>query len=71
VCFPMQYAAFHRAKVFLPLQLDMDKRPLSPAEAEMLYTGEQEIFFFCISHRYIMRTQDTPAGTASISTLTL
>lgn len=48
VCAAVQESTFHGAQVFLPLRLEMDERPLSPAEHKVLQPRKLKIFFFAV-----------------------
>ena len=47
----MHKLALDRAKVFCPLLLDVYQRPLSPAEAEMLQSGDHQTIVLVIFHQ--------------------
>ena len=65
----MHQPAVGRAQVLRPLILDMDKRPLPPAEQKMLQPGElEEVLLVVAGHP--MRVTCTPCGTAASSTVT-
>ena len=69
VCAAVQQAAFYSTEIFPPLLLQMDQRPLPPAEREVLQTGEGEEVLLTINHP--IRTQVTPEGKADWSTVTV
>jgi hypothetical protein len=48
--------------------LDMDERPLSSAEREVLDTGQREELVLVV-HRYTILRTVTPSGTAPSSTV--
>ena len=60
--------ALHCPQVLLPLLLQVDQRPLPPAERKVLQPGEGEEVLGRIGHP--MRIQVTPAGSADSSTST-
>lgn len=62
--------AVRGAKVFRPLVLHMDQRPLPPAEFEVLKAGELEVVLLKIL-AHPMRVQVTPEGMAPSSTVTV
>ena len=66
----MQKLPFHGAQVFRPLPLNMDERPLTAAEGEMLQAGKREVFFFP-EVGYTICVQDTPSGSAAVSIVTV
>ena len=51
-----------------PRLLDMDERPLSSAEREVLDTGQREELVLVV-HRYTILRTVTPSGTAPSSTV--
>lgn len=55
--------------ILRPLIFDMDQRPLSAAEFEVLQTGELKKALLRIDHP--SRVQVTPAGRAASSTVTV
>ncbi len=59
---------FRSEPVFFPLLFEMNERPLSPAENEVLNAGNHQVLVFCIAHTF--RSQVTPAGSCSVSTVT-
>ena len=69
VCPFVQNGAVGGAVVFCPLVFNMDQRPLSAAEFEMLQAGEPEEALLRIDHP--IRMQVTPAGKAASSTVTV
>ena len=66
--FAVKEVALHRPQILPPLLLQMDQRPLPPAEREVLQAGEGEEVLGGIGHP--MRMQVTPAGSADSSTST-
>ena len=67
--FVVEEIAFHSPEILLPLLLQVDQRPLPPAEREVLQTGEGEEVLRKINHP--MRVQVMPAGSADSSTETV
>ncbi len=66
----MDQVAFHRLEVLLPLALDVDEGPLTPAKTEVLDARQREQLFVSIPHRtHNFSMISTPAGT-SRSTVT-
>ncbi|MPM64278.1 hypothetical protein SDC9_111164 [bioreactor metagenome] len=62
----MKQVSVHRAQIFLPQSLQMDQRPLPPAEGKVLNAREHEPVVFRIFH-HSMHMQATPAGSAASS----
>jgi len=58
---PVHEAALHRAHVILPLLLQVDQRPLPPAEHEVLQSRQHDGLMIV----HPMRMQVTPSGSVS------
>ena len=67
--FVVEEIAFHSPEILLPLLLQVDQRPLPPAEGKVLQAGEGEKVLITIDHP--IRTQVTPEGRANSSTDTI
>src|SRR5690606_41730553 len=70
ICPVVHDAPFGSERIPLPLLLDIDQRPLPPAEYEVLNAGElQPVFGMIFAHNISMNS--TPAGRSSRLTLTV
>lgn len=56
-------------KVFRPLLLNVNERPLPPAEPEMLQPRKLKEILLCVG--YPIRVQVTPSGRRASSTVTV
>ena len=65
----MQDRAVCGTEVFRPLVFNMDQRPLTAAETEMLKPRQLQIILFAV--RYPIRVQVTPSGKCASSTVTV
>lgn len=67
---PVQKRPLDGAQVLRPLPLEMDERPLAAAEGEVLQAGQGEVVLLA-GDGYTISVQDTPSGSAPVSTDTM
>ena len=65
----MKQMSLNGAQIFRPLPLDVDQRPLAAAEGEVLQPGQSKIVFL-LPDGHTICVQDTPSGSAAVSTET-
>ena len=58
--------AVHRADIFLPLLLDVDERPLPPAEGKMLDAGQHQEFLLRPGHVRSITSGAMPSRASSV-----